>query len=200
MGMHKVLAIGAHTDDIEFGMGGTIRRLVREGAEVRVVAMSYCGNKALIDEFDESMRTLGVRGSTVYEMPVRHFGVYRQDILQLMVDLAAATPGLDTVFTHNTFDVHQDHQVVANEALRAFKRVNLLGFELPWNSYIFHSGTFMELQEEDLAMKVKAALAYKSQAHRPYANEEYIRALAITRGVSIGKRYAECFQSIRQVP
>lgn len=198
MGMKRVLAIAPHTDDAEFGLGGTLAKLVEQGATVKVVAMSNCGKPELVDEFDASMRHLGIRGAVCYDMPVRHFGVVRQDILQLFVDLDRQWEP-DAVFVPNTFDVHQDHQVVSNEALRAFKRRNLLGYELPWNSYIQLASAYSVLQEHHVAAKVAAMELYRSQAERPYANEEFLRAWAITRGTSIGVRYAECFQSIRQV-
>ena len=177
MGMQRVLVIAPHTDDAEFGMGGTLAKLVAQGATVKVVAMSHCGNSKLVEEFDRSMRSLGIRGSVCYDMPVRHFGVVRQDILQMLVDLDRQWEP-DTVFVPNTYDVHQDHQVVASEALRAFKRRSLLGYELPWNSYIQMASAYSVLEEVHVVAKVQAMQHYVSQAERPYANEEFIRALA----------------------
>lgn len=198
MGMQRVLVIGAHTDDAEFGMGGTITKLVHAGVDVHVMALSNCGHSALRDEFEASMSALSVRKHMAYDMPVRLFGVMRQEILQLMVDWDRDIEP-DTVFVHNSYDVHQDHAVVHAEALRAFKRRSIIGYELPWNNYIGVTNSFSVLEEKHVATKVKAMRCYKSQAHRPYANEEFLRALAITRGVGIGTKYAECFQSIRQI-
>jgi len=50
-----------------------------------------------------------------------------------------------------------------------------------------------------VAAKVKAALCYTSQAHRPYASEAFIRSLATVRGTAIRAQYAEAFQSIRHI-
>lgn len=198
MGMQRVLVIAAHTDDAEFGMGGTLTKLVHAGVDVHVMALSHCASAELLDEFDASMSALSIRKSMSYDQPVRHFGAVRQDILQLMVDWDRDIEP-DTVFVPNSYDVHQDHAVVHAEALRAFKRRSILGYELPWNNYISVTNAFSVLEEEHVATKVKAMQCYKSQAHRPYASEEFLRALALTRGISIGTKYAECFQAIRQV-
>ncbi len=59
---------------------------------------------------------------------------------------------------------------------------------------------FVPLNEEQILAKVAACNAYKSQSHRPYFGENYIRSLAHTRGVQIGHyRYAESFEVIRWV-
>lgn len=179
-------------------MGGTLSKLVHAGVDVHVMALSHCGSAALLDEFEASMSALSCRKSLAYDKPVRHFGAVRQDILQLMVDWDRQIEP-DTVFVPNSYDVHQDHAVVHAEALRAFKHRSILGYELPWNNYISVTNSFSVLEEKHVATKVKAMLCYKSQAHRPYASEEFLRALATTRGISIGARYAECFQSIRQI-
>ena len=57
----------------------------------------------------------------------------------------------------------------------------------------------MTLEERHLAAKAAALACYASQAHRNYANEEYIRNLARTHGIEIGRTYAECFEVVRWV-
>ena len=58
---------------------------------------------------------------------------------------------------------------------------------------------FMNLEENHIKAKLKALNEYKSQKHRNYANEEFIRSLARTRGVQIGTKYAETFEIIRWI-
>ena len=67
----------------------------------------------------------------------------------------------------------------------------MLGYEVPWNNLSFDTTSFVFLEEEDVAKKVEALRCYRSQSKRPYANEEFIRSLARTRGTQIGARYAE---------
>jgi LmbE family N-acetylglucosaminyl deacetylase len=96
-------------------------------------------------------------------------------------------------------DIHQDHGVVASEALRAFKRTTLLGYEIPWNTFRFHRQAYVVLEDEHVDAKVRALSCYRSQQHRNYANEEYIRNLARTHGIEIGRGHAECFEVVRWV-
>jgi N-acetylglucosamine malate deacetylase 1 len=95
--------------------------------------------------------------------------------------------------------VHQDHQVICQEARRAFKTTTLLGYELPWNNYQFHSSALVPLEEWQVQRKVEALQAFKSQAHRPYADEEFIRGWMRGRGVTAGAAFAEAFEVIRWV-
>ena len=96
-------------------------------------------------------------------------------------------------------DIHQDHATIAAEGLRAFKRTTVLGYEIPWNQFRFHKQAYVTLEERHLEAKAKALACYASQAHRNYANEEYIRNLARTHGIEIGRTYAECFEVVRWV-
>ena len=105
----------------------------------------------------------------------------------------------EMVFLPSANDTHQDHQTIALEGFRAFKRTTMLGYEVPWNNLDFRTSCFVELTESDVAMKIAAVEKYQSQQHRSYASTEFIRSLAMTRGVQIGKRYAEAFEVVRWV-
>jgi LmbE family N-acetylglucosaminyl deacetylase len=196
--MKRALVLAPHTDDAEFGCGGTIAKLRKSGEwQVRVVAFTSCGDKRLNKEFAQSMNHLGVIERMVLDFPVRLFNSLRQEILDQMVLMAAWEPHV--VYTPNTDDVHQDHQVVTEEARRAFKGCTMLGYELPWNSYRFPTTAYEVLEPEHLDAKVAAMRCYHSQSERPYANEEFLRSLAVVRGTSIKARYAEAFEVIRMV-
>ena len=86
---HRVLAVGAHTDDVELGCGGTLSRLRQAGAELHVHALSRAeaslpvGASAdtLEREFHASMALLQPASATVHRLPVRNFPQHRRDIL-----------------------------------------------------------------------------------------------------------------------
>jgi LmbE family N-acetylglucosaminyl deacetylase len=96
-------------------------------------------------------------------------------------------------------DIHQDHHTVAQEGLRAFKFTNILCYEVPWNNLSFNTTCFSVLSESHIQKKIDALSEYKSQAHRSYANEEFIRSLARVRGVQVNEKYAEVFDVLRLV-
>lgn len=203
-----ILILAPHTDDGEFGCGGTIARYASEGARVVYVAFSaaeqsvlpHLPRDVLRTEVRKATAALGVvdEDCIVLDFEVRRFPEARQLILDRMIELNQRYRP-DMVFLPSVNDTHQDHQTVAQEGFRAFKRTTMLGYEVPWNNLDFRTSCFVDISEEHLATKIKAVGMYESQRHRAYASAEFIRSLALTRGVQIGKPYAEAFEVVRWV-
>lgn len=206
--MKRILILAPHTDDGEFGCGGTIAKYIEEGDEVFYAAFSACEQSVLkefpkdilITEVKSATNVLGIKPSNLilYKYEVRKFNYERQAILEDMVKLNNQIKP-DLVFMPCENDVHQDHHTIFQEGLRAFKFTTILCYELPWNNFSLNTVSFIHLSEAQLDTKIKALKEYKSQAHRSYASEEFIRALAITRGTQIGTRYAETFEVKRWI-
>ena len=204
--LKNVLVIAPHTDDAEFGCGGTISKMVSSGVNVFIATFSACEKSVprkyppdiLIKEFHNACKILGVKPNNtfLYQYEVRIFNEKRQLILQDLIDLREKIKP-DLVLIPSLSDIHQDHHTISLEGLRAFKFSSILGYEMPWNNLSFESSSFVFLEEENIMIKINALKEYKSQSIRPYANEEFIRSLARTRGVQINTKYAEAFQVIR---
>ena len=204
----RVLVLAPHTDDGEFGCGGTIARLLEADVEVRYVAFSIA-TKSLPPGFPPDTLAREVREATaeigipeaqliVHDFEVRTFPERRQEILEIMIGLWEEWPP-DAVLQPSLGDIHQDHQVVAAEGLRAFKRTTVLGYEIPWNCLTFNYQAFVGLEQAHVERKVAALGRYASQQHRNYANAEYIWNLARTRGINVGRELAEAFEVYRVV-
>jgi LmbE family N-acetylglucosaminyl deacetylase len=203
-----ILILAPHTDDGEFGCGGTIAKYVAEGARAVYVAFSAAEQSVLPHLPRDILRTevrkataaLGIADEDclVFDFEVRNFPGLRQSILDKMIELNRRYQP-DMVFLPSGNDTHQDHQIIAQEGFRAFKRTTMLGYEVPWNNLDFRTSCFVDLSEENLMAKIRAVGTYESQKHRDYASAEFIRSLALTRGVQIGKRYAESFEVVRCV-
>jgi len=202
----RVLVLAPHTDDGEFGCGGTIARFVEEGKRVVYVALS-AAEKAVPAEYPSDVLKTEVREATqllgiapsdlvILDYEVRDFPRQRQDILGTMLRLKNEHDP-DLVLLPSSFDMHQDHQTVYREGLRAFKSLSIWGYELPWNNLVFETRCFVGLSEGQLEKKIAAVRCYKSQAFRDYASEEFWRGLATTRGTQIGVPFAETFEVIR---
>jgi N-acetylglucosamine malate deacetylase 1 len=206
--MKRILILAPHTDDGEFGCGGTIARLIEEGNEVYYAAFSACKlsieeglpEDILITEVKAATKVLGIKHENLilFDYDVRTFNYKRQEILEDIIRLKN-TIQPDLVFMPSVNDIHQDHYTIAFEGIRAFKLSTILCYEMPWNNFTFHTTAFQVLEEKHLQTKVAALIEYKSQQDRPYANEEFIKSLARTRGVQIGKRYAEVFEVVRWI-
>lgn len=204
----KVLILAPHTDDGEFGCGGTIAKFIAEGAEVWYAAFS-CAEESvpeglpkdiLITEVKNATKVLGIKrvNLKIYRYPVRKLSYHRQEILEDLVKLNKEIEP-DIVFTPSKYDVHQDHYTVTQEALRAFKFTSILGYELPWNNYVFETSCFIHLDEKYVLKKLKSLKCYRSQIGRKYSSAEYIKGLALTRGVQVGGKYAEAFNLLRWI-
>jgi N-acetylglucosamine malate deacetylase 1 len=204
----RVLVLAPHTDDGEFGAGGTMARLVEEGAEVRYVAFSIATRSlpegfppdTLAREVEDATAELGIarENLTVHDFDVRTFPEHRQDILELLVALWEEWRP-DAVFQPSLHDIHQDHQVIAAEGLRAFKRTTILGYEIPWNNFDFAYQAYFALEEPHIERKVAALRKYASQQHRRYSDPEYIRNVARTHGINVNREFAEVFEVYRVV-
>jgi len=204
----KILVLAPHTDDGELGCGGTIAKLVDEKKQVFYVAFSSAEKSIpkglpkdiLKKEIKRVMKILGLpeRNLILLNYEARNFPQYRQEILEDMVKLNQKIKP-DLVFLPSTYDTHQDHQVISQEGFRAFKKVSLLGYELPWNNLTFSTEGFIILKEKDIQKKIKALSCYKSQSAKFYMSGDFIKSLAKTRGVQIGVPYAEAFEVIRWI-
>jgi N-acetylglucosamine malate deacetylase 1 len=206
--LKRVLVLAPHTDDGEFGCGGTMARLVEGGADIRYVAFSIA-TKSLPEGFPPDTLAREVRAATaelgipdanltVHDFEVRTFPERRQDILELLIEVWEEWRP-DAVFQPSHHDVHQDHQVIAAEGLRAFKRTTILGYEIPWNNYDFAYQAYVALDERHVERKVASLAHYASQQHRRYSDPEYIRNVARTHGINVNREYAEAFQVYRFV-
>jgi len=207
-GLTRALVLAPHTDDGEFGCGGTMARLVDSGADVRYVAFSIATRSlpegfapdTLAREVREATAELGISEAnlTVYDFDVRTFPERRQDILEVLVALWEDWKP-DAVFQPSLHDIHQDHQVIAAEGLRAFKRTTILGYEIPWNNFDFAYQAYVALERTHLERKVAALEKYASQKHRRYSDREYIWNVARTHGINVNREYAEVFEVYRVV-
>jgi N-acetylglucosamine malate deacetylase 1 len=208
MGWERALVLAPHTDDGEFGCGGTMARLVEEGTDVRYVAFSIATRSlpegfapdTLAREVAEATAELGIPAGnlTVHDFDVRTFPDHRQEILELLIELWNEWEP-DVVFQPSLHDIHQDHQTVAAEGLRAFKRTTILGYEIPWNNLDFAYQAYLALERRHVERKAEALTKYASQQHRRYADSEYVWNLARTHGINVNREYAEVFQVYRLI-
>lgn len=204
--LNKVLILAPHTDDGEFGCGATIAKLIQEGKEVYYAAFSAC-QQSVLPEFPSDILITEVKAATsilgikqenliLFDYDVRTFNYRRQDILDDILKLKKDIDP-DMVFIPSLNDIHQDHFTIANEAVRAFKWKTIFSYELPWNNFNFNTSSFFSINKVQLNLKLQALKQYKSQEHRPYANEDFITGLATVRGVQSGGTFAEAFELIR---
>ncbi len=204
----KILFLSPHTDDAELGAGGTIIKLLEKN-EVFYAVFSSCeeslpagfAKDTLEKEVIEVAKKLGIKEENliIFKHKVRSFPSIRGEILQEIIGLKKKIKP-DLVVIPSLNDFHQDHQVLANEAIRGFKTdASIICYELPWNHVDFRTNMFIKLEKEHVEKKFGALQNYKSQVYlkRPYFSKEFIFGLAKVRGVQCNSDYAEAFEVIR---
>jgi N-acetylglucosamine malate deacetylase 1 len=205
--MKNVLVLAPHPDDMEFGCGGTINKLVSEGAKVSVLVFSSCEaslpGKFIADDIKNEQiaagKALGIVPDNIifYDFPVRRFDSHRQDILEILIQFKRDN-NVHQVFTPSRSDMHQDHSVLCVESIRAFKHSSLLGYELPWNNLASNHNYFQKLTQSQMDSKEAAIECFETQQHRSYGSID-MRRLAQLRGMQVNTKYAESFELIRWV-
>lgn len=205
----RILILSPHTDDAELGCGATIAKFVSQGLDVFWVCFSTAEDSlpksfpkdALEKEFKEVLQFLHIapNKSSILKYDVRKLSEVRQDILEILVKTRDSFKP-DVMIGTSLNDFHQDHQVVANEMIRAFKTsAIIISYELPWNHVDFKTQLFSKIDKVHLDKKVQILGFYKTQlvAKRFYFNEEFITGLARVRGTQVNNEFAEAFEVIR---
>ena len=199
----RVLFLGAHPDDIEIGCGALIHNIVNK-TEILCVTLSDNQKnpdlKKVKNEHLESMKVLGVPEEKVVFGPfeTRVFPDSRQDILEYFLKLRKEFKP-DLIFTHSKQDVHQDHNTMTDESLRAFRGITVLGFDVVRSSYGFFPHFLVEVTEEDVNKKIKALSQYATYQDRYYFNAELTRSIMVRHGALAERPFAEGFDILRIV-
>ncbi len=199
----RVLFLGAHPDDIEIGCGALIHNIVNK-TEILCVTLSDNQKnpdlKKVKNEHLESMKVLGVPKEKVVFGPfeTRVFPDARQDILEYFLKLRKEFKP-DLIFTHSKQDVHQDHNTMTDEALRAFRGITVLGFDVVRSSYGFFPNLLVEVTEENVNKKIEALAQYATYQDRYYFNAELTRSIMVSHGALAERPFAEGFDILRIV-
>lgn len=207
----RIAILSPHADDAELGCGGSLVKFLEEGHQLFWVVFSIAGESlpqgfpgdTLKNEFLGVLQALGLREDRckILNFNVRNLHRHRQEILEELILLREEfRPHL--VIGPSLNDFHQDHQVVANEMVRAFKTVSsIICYELPWNHVTFDTQLFVQLSKDQVGKKCAMLNHYKSQQHkgRVYFSEEFVLGLARTRGVQCNAQCAEAFEVIRWI-
>lgn len=194
----NVLAIGAHPDDIELGCGGSLAKLIRQGANVRtlVVTQGHRGADSKFDrinETDEALRLLGVTDLHYAEMTDTRLHDHFNELIAL-IEQHVKEFNPQRVYTMFERDRHQDHRAVFEASIVACRSVRqILTYETPSSWPNFNPVVFEELDAPDMDLKVEALKRHLSQADRDYTQPEHLSIAAGFRGQQISLGKAEGF-------
>lgn len=210
--MPKILAMGAHPDDMELEAGGTMAKFIRKGYEVYLLILTSGGYTDIKGNtyFDEQLRTEAMNASKILGIKEVIFFDYHTTELpsggKVVSEVDAIIDRIkpDVFISHHPFDSHQDHKAAADimfAVSRQGRVKNVLsGSTLPYrpNVFAFRPQFFVDITDT-IDIKMEAIRAYETQ-YKKFGSEELIervRAMAKTHGWAMGYEYAECFEVIR---
>jgi LmbE family N-acetylglucosaminyl deacetylase len=200
----RVVALGAHCDDIAIGAGGTLYAMCAARPGIRVDALVLSGGGT--DREDEERAALAAfcpgadLDVTVHKLPDGRLPAHWDEAKNALEDLRARTDP-DVVFAPRTDDAHQDHRGLATMVTTAFRDHLVLGYEIvKWDGDLGRPNSYQAMSPE-LAEKKVALLQqhYPSQRHRPWYDREAFLGLARIRGIECQARYAEAFAVTKQI-
>ncbi len=184
----RLLAIGAHADDIEIGCGGTIMRLAAEGRlrSVRWVVLSASGPRAEEARMaaEAVLHDVPEREVMLHELRDGYFpyeGASVKDVFESLKD----GPPPDLILTHRREDAHQDHRLVAELTWNTFRDQLILEYEIPkYDGDLGTPNAYVEIPEVIARRKVELLMRhFPSQLERHWFSEATFWALLRLRGI-----------------
>jgi LmbE family N-acetylglucosaminyl deacetylase len=196
----SVLCLGAHSDDIEIGAGGTILQWIASGVELDIHWCVFSATGARAHEAESSAAAFLAGASrtriTLAQFRDGFFPYQGSDIKAFVEDLKRST-NPDVVLTHRGDDAHQDHREVSRLTWNTFRDHLVLEYEIPkWDGDLERPNVYVPLQGEILKRKIDLLLAhFGTQRSKDWFDAETFRGLARLRGMECRSqgRYAEAF-------
>ncbi|HET8858163.1 MAG TPA: PIG-L family deacetylase [Nitrososphaeraceae archaeon] len=205
---NTILVFGAHPDDLEIGMGGTISKLTTLGYKV-IMVIATLPNFTSADKKDErkleaqsSATILGCTTPNFLDLPPEEI-IFGRRMVNL-IDSLIKKYNPSTVFTQWIGDSHQDHQILTQSVITASRDINnLYMYETTIPGGIteksFRPQLYVDITKE-MENKKKSLQCFKSQF--PRCGPFWIDAIvgrSIYRGYQMNKKYAEAFEIVKTI-
>lgn len=199
----RILCLGAHSDDLEIGCGGTLFRLLHERrAAVRWVVFGCSAERTeeARGSAEALLRGAGEAQIDTHQFRDAFFPLHTGEIKEVFEQLKQESSP-DMILTHARSDLHQDHRVVNELTWNTFRDHLVLEYEIPkYDGDLGSPNVFVALEPDLLERKIRHLLAnFATQRDKRWFDEETFRGLARLRGGEAGVRYAEAFYSRKAV-
>lgn len=201
----RILALGAHCDDIELGCGGLLLQIAQCCPSAHLHAITFSGNSVRQEESAQCLRMLFPKERLTLEyhdFPDGAFPELWGTMKRLFRELSASHAP-DLVLTHRDRDAHQDHRLIHELSWNAFRGPTIWEYEIPkFEDDLQKPNIFVPISAEQLSHKVQALMrCHVSQQEKPWFREESFRGLAALRGMhgKTSSPYAEAFFAAKLV-
>jgi len=203
--LRTILCLGAHSDDIEIGCGGTIRTLTRAHPGLRIHWIVFSGDAVRAKEAREGasrfLKDAGESDVVVRQFRPSFFPYEGKEIKEYFESLKALEP--DLIFTHHRQDLHQDHRLISDLTWNTFRNHLILEYEIPkYDGDLGTPNVYMDLDEAIAREKVRHIMeCFASQRDKHWFTEDVFLGLMRLRGVECASPtgYAEAFYARKTV-
>jgi LmbE family N-acetylglucosaminyl deacetylase len=187
-GIQRILCIGAHSDDIEIGCGGTLLTLLAANPRIEidwVVLSAFGSREAEARKSAERFLADGVSASIRIEHFRERYFPYIGSEVKEYFDSLSDRVSPDIIFSHGLEDRHQDHRIVAELVGNSFRDHLVLQYEIPkFDGDLSTPNVYVEIEGEVLDRKIRYLLeGFPTQSDRYWFTEDTFRGLARIRGV-----------------
>lgn len=196
----QVLCLGAHSDDIEIGCGGTVLKLISKHKHIIFTWVVFSSSENRKREAINSAEAFlaGAERRTVIVKEFKDgFFPYMGSEIKSYFEVLKRKVEPDLVLTHQRSDLHQDHRLVSELTWNTFRDHLILEYEIPkYDGDLGAPNVFIHLDEAACRTKIRNILKhFKSQAGNQWFTEDTFRALMRLRGMESNApaRYAEAF-------
>jgi LmbE family N-acetylglucosaminyl deacetylase len=196
----KVLCLGAHSDDIEIGCGGTMLRLLSEYSTVYIHWIVFGSSGHRDDEAAASANKFlanAKKKKVLIENFKEGFFPYIGGEIKIYFEKLKKRVSPDIIFSHYRHDLHQDHRLISELTWNTFRDHQILEYEvMKYDGDMGNPNFFVHLDQRTCREKVTQILeSFKSQRGHHWFSEDAFFALLRLRGIECNapERYAEAF-------
>lgn len=197
---YHILCLGAHSDDIEIGCGGTILRLLQNYRYCTITWVVFAANAARKREAVTSAKRFlrGAKENTIITKTFKEsFFPYRGEEIKEFFEQLKARVSPDLIFSHYRFDLHQDHRVISELTWNTFRNHLILEYEIPkYDGDLGQPNVYVPLAQSIARTKVNYLMkGFSTQRSRQWFTEDTFYSLLRLRGIESNApdQYAEAF-------
>jgi LmbE family N-acetylglucosaminyl deacetylase len=199
-GVKRVLCLGAHSDDIEIGCGGTVLRMLEQSKNIEFYWLVLSSHPQRAGEAERSAKFFlrGARRKTVVVKSFRDgFLPYIGAPVKEVFEEVKKTFVPDAIFTHFRQDLHQDHRMVCELTWNTFRNHFILEYEIPkYDADLRSPNIFVPLSDSQARKKVNGLMRYfGTQRSKQWFSEDLFYGLMRLRSIEVASptRHAEAF-------
>ncbi len=197
----KLLCLGAHSDDIEIGCGGTVLQLLATRSNLAVVWVVFSSGPEREREARTSASLFLKQAKRKQKVIVKKFRdgffPYQGAKIKEFFEELKKDVNPDLIFTHYRHDRHQDHRTISDLTWNTWRQHLILEYEIPkYDGDLGRPNCFVPLKDDVCARKIKYICdVFQTQENKAWLTEDTFQAILRLRGVECGApdKYAEAF-------